>query len=106
MDFQLWVGLLSLIATLVGIYYARRQTKIMETQATEALPRAAQRRGETVKLKWWKNPAIPVLLILSGLAWSPYVFGINRDNDPYGALFRTYIIEKMGTLPPTLPLWK
>jgi hypothetical protein len=91
MDSQPWIGPLSLVATLAGIYYARRQTKIMETQATEALSRAARRRGKTGKLKWWKNPAIPVLLILSGLAWSPYVFGINQDNDPYGALFRSYI---------------
>ena len=78
MDFQPWIGPLSLVATLAGIYYAHRQTKIMETQATEASSRAARRRAETIKLKWWRNPAIPVLLVLSGLAWSPYVFGINQ----------------------------
>jgi hypothetical protein len=100
MDFQPWIGPLSLVATLAGIYYTRRQTKIMETQAAASLSRGARRRGETINLKWWKNPSIPVLFILSGLAWAPYIMSFNRENDPYATLFKSYLIESVGTITP------
>lgn len=72
MDFQPWIGPLALLVALVGVYYQRRQTITMETQATQELDRAARRRGEVVKFQWWKTPAIPALAILVALAWAPY----------------------------------
>jgi hypothetical protein len=80
MDFQFWIGPLALLVALLGVYYQRRQTKIMESQATEDLDRAARRRGESVNIYWWKTPAIPALIALVILAWVPNV--INRPSIP------------------------
>jgi hypothetical protein len=76
MEFQRWIGPLALLIAVVGVYYQRRQTRMMESQATEALARAARRRGETIRIHWWKTPAIPVLLVLVILAWMPYFLKI------------------------------
>jgi hypothetical protein len=59
------------IVAVVGVYYQRRQTKIMETQATADLDRATRQR-ETGKFLWWKTPAMPALIMLVALAWTPY----------------------------------
>jgi protein-S-isoprenylcysteine O-methyltransferase Ste14 len=71
-NWQQWVGLLALVVAIVGVYYQWRQIKIMETQATAALDRAALRRGEAVRFHWWNNPALLALVILVILAWIPY----------------------------------
>jgi hypothetical protein len=78
-DWQLWIGLLALLVSAATLYYQRRQTKIMEAQVSPSLPRPARRRGETVKLVWWKTPALPVLALLVILAWLPKIMDAWED---------------------------
>lgn len=68
MQFSLedWIGLAALLVTVVGVYHAREQTKMMRAQ-TGARP-------EPKSVPWWRSRHVVALVALTALAWSAAAF--------------------------------
>jgi hypothetical protein len=81
MNFQPWIGPLSLILAAYAAYHAQKQTKLQQEQLALLAKGTARQRSNVAIRPWWKTPLIPVLAILVALAWYPQL--ANRLEQSY-----------------------